>query len=169
MNNNPDKKQGDDLNEAIAEFSRTTGVRMELLRRFINRTARDAKAETWDKLYNSLKPYLASETPETKDEAPQRIGPGYRHHNDLVAMFSNQKVLLDEFAVLSLEKRSAIMTMLQKASNDAAPSKYQSLSQDENRLMGYFLALSPEEQESRIAEITKIATDELKERRKELM
>ena len=38
------KKFGNEVND----FSRITGARVEMLRRFINRTAKDARAETWE-------------------------------------------------------------------------------------------------------------------------
>ena len=60
---------------SLDEISRMTGVRLELLRRFINRTANDARAETWDKVYPVIKPYL---TGLEDIPAPKRIGPAYR-------------------------------------------------------------------------------------------
>ena len=86
---------------SLDEISRMTGVRLELLRRFINRTANDAKAETWDKVYPIIKPYL---TGQEEVPPPKRIGPGYRRHAELVEMVSDQKVLLDAFAILPAEK-----------------------------------------------------------------
>ena len=87
---------------SLDEISRMTGVRLELLRRFINRTANDAKAETWDKVYPIIKPYL---TGQEEVPPPKRIGPGYRRHAELVEMISDQKVLLDAFAILPAEKK----------------------------------------------------------------
>ena len=65
---------------SLDEISRMTGVRLELLRRFINRTANDAKAETWDKVYPVIKPYL---TGQEDVPPPKRIGPGYRRHAEI--------------------------------------------------------------------------------------
>ena len=39
---------------SLNELSRVTGVRIELLRRFISKKTRRARAETWDKIYPAL-------------------------------------------------------------------------------------------------------------------
>ena len=98
-------------NLSITELSRRTGVRIELLRRFINRQAQTIRAETWDKIYPVLRPYL--DGPESvAAEPPPRIGPAYRRHQDLVAMVSNQKVLLDEFTALGEAERKRFVDEL---------------------------------------------------------
>ena len=145
---------------SLDEISRMTGVRLELLRRFINRRANDAKAETWDKVYPVIKPYLtgAEEIPP-----PKRIGPGYRRHAELVEMVSDQKVLLDAFCVLSapLQKR-AISIMAKNAENGWEPSSFESLTEDENKLMGAYLATPAEQREASVLAITALACDEIK-------
>ncbi len=158
------KKNGEEANS-----SRVTGARIEMLRRFINRTAKDAKSETWDKIYASLKPFIVGEEQENADEPPPRLGPAYRRHNELVAMTSNQKVLLDEFAMLSAESRKEVTGKLAKISGNAPATSYKSLTDEENRIMGYFTALSDEDGETILLEITAIATAELKRLRKELL
>ena len=50
----------------------------------------------------------------------------------------------------------------------AQPTKYSSLSRQENELMGNFLALEPEQQEKMLAELTLQATAEARRQRKEL-
>lgn len=157
------KKPADD------HFSRVTNARIEMLRRFINRSARDAKAETWDKIYTTLKPFLSGTEAETANEPPPRLGPAYRRHNELVAMTSNQKVLLDEFSMLSDTLRKQVLKQLAVASQNAEATKYTSLSAEENQLMGYFTALPAEEEEKQLLEITAIATAELQRLRRELL
>ena len=41
-------------NLSISEFSRVTGVRIELLRRFINRQVGNIRAETWEYSFGHL-------------------------------------------------------------------------------------------------------------------
>ncbi len=159
------KKFGNEVND----FSRITGARVEMLRRFINRTAKDARAETWDKIYASLKPFLVGEGAENRDDPPPRLGAGYRRHSELVAMTSNQKVLLDVFSMLTDSARTAATEALRAASHDAPASKYSSLSAEENRIMGYFLALGDEEAEKQLLEIVRVATAELHKLRQELL
>ena len=84
-------------NLSISEFSRVTGVRIELLRRFINRQVGNIRAETWDKIYPHIRPYLVDPQEEVKNP---RIGSTYRRHPELVAMVSDQKVLIDVIDVL---------------------------------------------------------------------
>lgn len=152
---------------SLTEFSRTTGVRMELLRRFINRTARDARAETWDKIYPSLKPLLMG--PEPRNNPPRRLGSPYRRHAELVEMLSDQKVLLDVFDILNDEQRQdAVKTLESAGSGKSVPTTYKSLSVDENKLMGAFLALSPEEQQKQLLALVHLGTEKLKKRRKEM-
>ena len=152
---------------SLSGFSRTTGVRIELLRRFINRTARDARAETWDKIYPSLKPLLIG--PEPKNNPPQRLGSPYRRHSELVEMLSDQKVLLDVFDILSDVQRKEVIKTLETACKEApAPTAYKSLSEEENMLMGAFLALEPEEQRTQLLALVRMGTEKLQKRRKEM-
>ena len=148
-------------------FSRATGVRMELLRRFINRTARDARAETWDKIYPSLKPLLIG--PEPQNNPPQRLGSPYRRHAELIEMLSDQKVLLDIFDILSdVQRKEAIKTLESACQEKPVPTTYKSLSEEENKLMGAFLALSPEVQQTQLLALCRLGTEKLKKRRKEM-
>ena len=145
---------------SLDEISRMTGVRLELLRRFINRTATDARAETWDKIYPVIKPYL---TGQEDVPAPKRIGPAYRRHAELVEMVSDQKVLLDAFNVLSASKQKKAISILAKAAgSDWKSSEFSSLNEAENQLMGAYLAVPEEQREALVLEITKIATEEIK-------
>ena len=152
---------------SLSEFSRETGVRIELLRRFINRTARDARAETWDKIYPSLKPLLFG--PEVASEPPQRIGSPYRRHMELVEMLSDQKVLLDIYDILSEKQRkSAIENLLAAGTGKAEPTTFSSLSEDENILMGAFLALPEPERSNCLLALVKTGTETLRKRRREM-
>jgi len=174
--NNPPKKLSDEIAAALescadalslTEFSRITGVRIELLRRFINRKARYARAETWDKIYPTLKPYLLG--PEPIQEPPPRIGPGYRRHAELVDMLSDQKILLDEFAVLDdAEQKQVVSDFVAAAGEAAEPTQFTSLTAAENRLMGAFLAMSPEVREQQLLKLTELATAVVVKARREL-
>ncbi|UKI30589.1 MAG: hypothetical protein L6W00_22055 [Lentisphaeria bacterium] len=105
-----------------------------MLRRFINRKTRRARSETWDKIYPALKPFLVG--PEPEQEPPPRIGPAYRRHHELVEMFSDQKVLLDEFDVLPPELQQRATEAMIAAAGCDEPSTYSSLTEAENRIMG---------------------------------
>jgi hypothetical protein len=140
---------------------------MELLRRFVKKTAREARAETWDKIYPTIKPYLEGTT--TKNTTAPRIGPGYRRHNELVDMVSDQKVLLDEFAILTdKQKQDAIAAFEAAAASDVTPTNFKSLNTLENRVMGAYLAIAPEQREAELLKLTEIAIAEVQKRRKEL-
>lgn len=169
------KKINDDIARALEkcsealslhEFSRITGVRMELLRRFLNKRSRIIREETWDKIYPVLKPYLTG--PKPKEPEPVRIGNPYRRHHDLVEMVSDQKVLLDIFEFLSPEQQDHLIQLLiEKAGNDT-PSTYESLSVQENRLMGAFEQIPNDVRLPILLEQVKLATAEVRKRRKEL-
>ena len=84
-------------------------------------------------------------------------------------MFSDQKVLLDEFDVLAEpEQKKVIAWMEEMAGAETAPTAFESLTPLENRVMGSFLALSREEQQNALLKLTDIAVAEVRKRRKEL-
>ena len=133
---------------AFSEFSRETGIRIELLRRFINRQTRQMRNETWGKLYPSLKELLS----ESDVAKPRRIGPAYRRHTELVEMVSDQKVLLDVFNVLPAAAQANVVSQW-CSKVESTPSAYTSLTDDENKLMGAFLAMPPEEREKELLQL----------------
>ena len=154
-------------NLSFEDISRLNGIRLELLRRYIDRRAKNIRSETWDKIYPLLKPYL--EGPEPIKEPPPRIGSPYRRHVELVEMRSEQKILLDEFAIFSdSEKKKIIRKFAAKLNAKYTPSKFESLSQLENDLMGCFLAMDTTLQEDSLAELTAAATVEVRRQRGEL-
>jgi len=169
------KKISDDIAHAldkcaealsINELSRVTGVRIELLRRFITKKTRHVRGETWDKIYPVLRPYLLG--PEAaKEKPPIRIGRAYRRHSDLVEMVSDQKVLLDAFDLLPETEKSG-MTARLAAETGAEPTAFSALSPLENRVMGSFLKLDGEGRKKLLAEVLEAATAEVRKRRAQL-
>lgn len=152
---------------SLEELSQLSGVKIELLRRYLDRKVRTIRAETWDRIYPALKPYL--EGPEPMPEPPPRIGSAYRRHPELVEMLSEQKVLLDEFAIFSdSEKKEIIAGFASALGSSAEPAEYSSLSAQENKLMGIFLAMSKEMQDEQLAILTTRATQEARRRRENL-
>ena len=114
-----------------------------------------------------LKPYLTA--PESEEvERPIRIGAPYRRHHDLVEMFSDQKILLDTFDALPEVQRAAELEKFLAAAGEGEPTAYESLSPEENRLMGAFLRLDKEKQQQLLLECVTLATEEMKKRRAEL-
>ncbi|MBE6392314.1 MAG: hypothetical protein E7042_09000 [Lentisphaerae bacterium] len=151
---------------SLAELSRISGVKMELLRRYLDRKVRVVRAGTWDKVYPVLKPYL--EGPEPVQEPPPRIGKPYRRHPELVEMFSAQKVLLDEFAIFSDSDKKAIIAEFTAVAGKSEPTSYESLSNIENQLMGCFLAMDSATQDEQLSKLTVRATAEVRKRRSNL-
>ena len=152
---------------SLEELSRSSGVKMELLRRYLDRKVRIVRSGTWDKVYPVLKPYI--EGPEPPQEPPPRIGKPYRRHPELVEMFSAQKVLLDEFAIFSdSDKKEIIASFAAVAGKDVPPTDYESLTPAENKLMGYFLAMESSVQDEELSKLTIRATAEVKNRRSNL-
>lgn len=154
-------------NLSFEDISRLNGIRIELLRRYIDRRAKNIRSETWDKLYPLLRPYL--EGPEPIKEPPPRLGTAYRRHPELVEMISEQKVLLDEFDIFGdREKKQIVKNFAARLSAPAKPTEFTSLNALENELMGNFLAMSKEVQDEVLAELTMQATAEAKRQREEL-
>lgn len=154
-------------NLSFEDISRLNGIRIELLRRYIDRQAKNIRSETWDKLYPLLKPYL--EGPEPIKTPPPRLGSAYRRHPELVDMLSEQKVLLDEFAIFNdREKKQIIRRFAEVLPAPAEPAGFSSLSAAENELMGNFMAMDKDMRETMLAEVTAEATAEAKRQRKEL-
>ena len=154
-------------NLSFEDISRLNGIRLELLRRYLDRQAKNIRNETWDKIYPLLRPYL--EGPEPIKAPPPRLGAAYRRHPELVEMLSEQKVLLDEFAIFSdREKRQIIKKFAAALETPAQPTGFESLSNIENELMGNFLAMPKELQEKMLADLTTQAVAEARRQRAEL-
>ena len=150
---------------SIAELSRITGVRIELLRRFINRQVGNIRAETWDRIYPHIRPYLVDQQ-ESIDT--MRIGPAYRRHPELVSMVSDQKVLIDVMDVLPPEKLNKALEIFADGA-DVTPSAYQCLSPEENKIMGAYLALPEEQRDQRLRQLIAMGVEEIKKNRRELV
>ena len=166
---NEEKKGTDDIAKdvenctkvfTLSEFSRETGIRIELLRRFINRQTRQVRAETWDKISPSIMELLG----ENDLRHTRRVGPPYRRHAELVEMVSDQKVLLDVYNVLSPAKQQAVLKAWE-AKVSSQPTAFTSLSADENKLMGSFLAMAPEVRETELLALIRDAREEIASRR----
>ncbi len=153
-------------NLSFEDISRLNGIRIELLRRYIDRGAKNIRNETWDKIYPMLRPYL--EGPEPIKEPPPRLGAPYRRHPELVEMISEQKVLLDEFAIFGDREKRQIIKKFAAAAGNAAPTTYSSLSAAENELMGCFMAMDKETRDAMLAEVTQMAIAEARRQRTEL-
>ena len=123
----------------LSELSKATGIKIELLSRFISKQTRQMRNDAWEKIYPSIKELLG----ENEISRPRRIGPAYRRHAELVEMFSDQKVLLDVFNIFPASTQQEILDSWQKKV-ESAPTKYVSLSADENKIMGIFLAMDEE-------------------------
>lgn len=159
------EKYSDNL--SFEDISRLNGIRLELLRRYLDRQAKNIRNETWDKIYPLLRPYL--EGPEPIKAPPPRLGAAYRRHPELVEMISEQKVLLDEFAIFSdREKRQIIKKFASALETPAQPTEFESLSNIENELMGNFLAMPKELQDEMLADLTVQAIAEARRQRAEL-
>jgi len=151
-------------NISIGELSRITGVRIELLRRFINRQVGNIRAETWDRLYPHILPYLID---QQDSEKTSRIGPPYRRHPELVAMVSDQKVLIDVIGVLPPDKREKALAILTGGAK-VPPSEYTCLSAEENRIMGAYLALPEDLKDQRLRQLIAMGVEEIRKKRREL-
>ena len=156
---NDEKKNHDDIEKdvenctrvfTLSEFSRETGIRIELLRRFIKKQTRQMRNEAWEKIYPTIKELIG----ETDTPRPRRVGPGYRRHQELIEMFSDQKVLLDVFNCLPSGTQQSVLREWESLIK-AVPSRYSSLNPDENKLMGMFLAMDDETRDRELLSLIK--------------
>ena len=152
-------------NSSISEFSRVTGVRIELLRRYINRQVGNIRAETWDKIYPHIRPFIVDPQEPVKNP---RIGSTYRRHPELVAMVSDQKVLIDVIDVLPPAKRNEALAILSGGSR-VTPSTYECLSAEENMIMGAYLALPEDERDKKRRQLIAMGVEEVKRSRRDLV
>ena len=154
-------------NLSFEDISRLNGIRIELLRRYIDRRAKNIRNETWGKVYPLLRPYL--EGPEPIKEPPPRLGAPYRRPPELVEMLSEQKVLLDEFAIFGdREKKEIVKSFAAMLTTPASATEFTSLTDQENELMGHFMAMDKETRDAVLAELTDKAIAEARRQRAEL-
>ncbi len=152
---------------SIAELSRRTGVRIELLSRYLDRQTKSIEQDTWGQLYPLIKPYL--NTAGGNSEMPKFIGSSARMSKDLVSLICDERILLDAFTALQQAQQQELFAALPQISE--IPEKYQqitSLSNDEKRLLSAFAALSAEDQQSFLARAVKLAEEEMIAKRRSM-
>ena len=106
---------------SIAEMSRRTGVRIELISRYLDRQCRSINRDTWGQLYPLLKPYLNS---QAGGNYPKIIGSPARRHHDLVSLTSDEKILLDAFCALPPDQQKRFLAdILKRAEAEVAAKR----------------------------------------------
>ena len=107
---------------SIAELSRRTGVRIELLSRYLERQTKSIEQDTWGQLYPLIKPYLNVQN--SNSEMPKIIGSHARMHHDLVSLTCDEKILLDAFGALSAEDQQKFLAdILERAEAELAAKR----------------------------------------------
>ena len=107
---------------SIAELSRRTGVRIELISRYLDRQTRSINQDTWGQLYPLIKPYLNA--PGNNTEVPKIIGSPARMHHDMVSLTCDEKILLDAFAALTSEQQQKFLAeVLETAEAEVAAKR----------------------------------------------
>ena len=107
---------------SIAELSRRTGVRIELLSRYLDRQTKSIEQDTWGQLYPLIKPYL--NTPNSNSDMPKIIGSPARMHHDMVSLTCDEKILLDAFAALNdADKQKFLAEVLERAEAELAAKR----------------------------------------------
>ncbi len=107
---------------SIAELSRRTGVRIELLSRYLDRQTKSIEQDTWGQLYPLIKPYLNS--PNSNSDMPKIIGNPARMHHDMVSLTCDEKILLDAFAALNAaDQQKFLAEVLERAEAELAAKR----------------------------------------------
>ncbi len=103
--------------------------------------------------------------PGSVESEPLRVGPGYRRHPDLVEMLSDEKVLLDAFAVLDEPLRKKVVMDMSAAAGDGSPTEYKSLSRDENLIVGAMRRMDKAEGQAMLAKVLEAALESVRRQR----
>ena len=107
---------------SIAELSRRTGVRIELLSRYLDRQTKSIEQDTWGQLYPLIKPYV--NTQGNNSEMPKVIGNRARMHHDMVSLTCDEKILLDAFAALNADDQQKFLAeVLERAEAELAAKR----------------------------------------------
>ena len=107
---------------SIAELSRRTGVRIELLSRYLDRQTKSINQDTWGQLYPLIKPYLNVQS--ANSEVPKIIGSHARMHHDLVSLTCDEKILLDAFGALPADQQQKFLSeLLERAEAELATKR----------------------------------------------
>ncbi|MBE6370243.1 MAG: hypothetical protein E7056_08835 [Lentisphaerae bacterium] len=107
---------------SIAELSRRTGVRIELLSRYLDRQTKSINQDTWGQLYPLIKPYLNMQNHNS--DMPKIIGSHARMHHDLVSLTCDEKILLDAFGALPPEQQQKFLAeLLERAEAELASKR----------------------------------------------
>ena len=107
---------------SIAELSRRTGVRIELLSRYLDRQTKSIEQDTWGQLYPLIKPYLNSAN--SNSDMPKVIGSPARMHHDMVSLTCDEKILLDAFAALNAaDQQKFLAEVLERAEAELAAKR----------------------------------------------
>lgn len=108
---------------SVAELSRRTGVRIELLSRYLDRQTKSINQDTWGQLYPLVKPYLNA-AKGINSEMPKIIGAPARMHHDLVSLTCDEKILLDAFSALSPEQQQKFLAdVLERAEAEVSAKR----------------------------------------------
>lgn len=110
---------------SIAELSRRTGVRIELLSRYLDRQTKSIEQDTWGQLYPLIKPYLNTQSSNT--EVPKVIGTSARMHHDMVSLTCDEKILLDAFAALNNEQQQKFLAQVLECAEAEVAAKRSSM------------------------------------------
>ena len=107
---------------SIAELSRRTGVRIELLSRYLDRQTKSIEQDTWGQLYPLIKPYLNAAG--NSSDMPKIIGSPARMHHDMVSLTCDEKILLDAFAALNAaDQQKFLAEVLERAEAELAAKR----------------------------------------------
>lgn len=130
------KKPNDDMLKALrtgiesigslTEFSNRANVNKETLAHFLSRKTHSLTADTWEKIYPLLSPYLPANTNEilTQVVRPRKPKATFQNHT-MESLTSDEKILLDAFGTLSDKLRKQKLLELVELSRQAINRKNQ--------------------------------------------
>ena len=152
---------------SLAELSLRTGVKVETLKRYLNRRAKQEKADVFQRIYPEIRRYILLKDADDSEVKPVRIGDAPKMGHYLDDFISDEKVLLDTFGALDdqrqeyyLKNMGACVTV-----DKLEALEVKELNKSENLLVAIFRAMTQEEQEKYLFMLIDEATELMRERR----
>ena len=170
------KKITEDINKALekcvnaislAELSLRTGVKVDTLKRYLNRKNNGDKKEVFQKIYPEIRRYILLKDADATELKPVRIGDAPKMGHYLDELISDEKVLLDTFGAGEESRQDYYLKRLGGCVtvDKLEQLEIKELNKNENLLLAIFRAMSTEEREKYLFELIDEATELMRERR----
>ncbi|MBQ9789349.1 MAG: hypothetical protein IJW31_07125 [Lentisphaeria bacterium] len=152
---------------SLAELSLRTGVKVDTLKRYLNRRAKQEKKEVFQKIYPEIRRYILLKDADEAEVQPVRIGDAPKMGHYLDDFVSDEKVLMDTFGALDIKRQEYYLKAMGACVtvDKLVNLEVKELSKNENLLVSIFRAMTAEEKEKYLYMLIDEATELMRERR----